>query len=390
MNNETKTTLEITSKISPILATEEKINKIKAEKPVLNPEIYITKYTSPISTAIQKAIDDDKQGMFYQREDGGIEQRGIVKYKDRKTEASIIFRNFFNNIEPKQFKDAYKDLSVRSCGKYTVFTKKVFAFAEGKLFEQYEATGGNTAVIFPDEEICTAMGTSQSYYSQRIEDTLKALNDILVSLKERGRSKKKGERDLLELPPIITVGHSNAQTLIEFHRIYPIHLKAWGYTQYVKNLLKTDDLHYKYAFDMGQYICELAREKRTEFKVRSIYERVQKLPRIEAIKSNRGSIDYKLFQPFENNRRHLNKICEGVFQLNYKGYENTKDDAPLFLNEKGKFDEELWLETMMTVEWNQQVKPNYDKLFNSRDKYAKQIEAPKRRKRKTKKEEAGE
>lgn len=355
--------------------------KKKEKLPVINPNIYFAKYTAPISTAIQKAIDDNKQGMLYIREDGQIEQRGIVTYNNRKGDASIIFKNFWE-MDTKEFKEAYNSLSTRSCGKYTVFTKKIFAFAESRLFEQYEMTNGNTVVIIPDKEIYEAMGKSQSYYSQRVEKSLLALRDIVLNFKEKGKGKKKGERDLIDISPITAIRHKKGITLIEFHSTYARHLSQWGYTQYNKALMRTDDNRYIFAFDLGQYICELAREGRTEVKVRSIYERVQKIPRIDIIKQQRGSILNKIFVPFENNRQHLNNICSGVFQLNYKGYENAEDEAPLFENENGNFDEEKWLDTMMTITWNKDTKPNYDKLFKNREKYANQIEAPKKRKKK--------
>lgn len=327
----------------------------------------MAKQTAPFSIAIDKAINDNKQGYIDYDEKGQYMQSALVVYDRKgKDKTEILFKRFFEAMDDKTFQEFQKASKVitRDSGVYNIFAKKIKHIFEGALFEQYENVG-NSILAIKDKDIAEMLGKPQSYISANIPNILDSLSDIQIkSFAIKGKTKL----DSFEKVNIIeAVKHEKGTSYLLFGQMYAYYLAQWGFTQYPKELLKTNDKKYQLAFDIGSYICEMKYQGRTRIKIKSIYERVTSIPRYEDVRDNMNrKYQERIYKPFDENIEYLNSFA--TFNINY---ENTD-----YFNDKDQIDFDKWLNTTMIVKWN--IEPNYKGLEKGRDIAKKRAEKKKK------------
>lgn len=358
--NDNKLTIEATLK-------EERKEKDLLPVAVIDSKIFMAKQTAPFSIAIDKAINDNKQGYIEYDEKGQYMQSALVVYDRKgKDKTEILFKRFFESMDDETFKEFQKASKVitRDSGAYNIFAKKIKHIFEGALFDQYENVG-NSILAIKDKDIAEMLGKPQSYISANISNILDSLSDIQIkSFTIKGKSKL----DSFEKVNIIeAVKHEKGTSYLLFGQMYAYYLAQWGFTQYPKELLKTNDKKYQLAFDIGSYICEMKYQGRTRIKIKSIYERVTSIPRYEDVRDNMNrKYQERIYKPFDENIEYLNSFA--TFNINY---ENTD-----YFNDKDQIDFYKWLNTTMVVKWN--IEPNYKGLEEGRSTAKKKAEKKKK------------
>lgn len=335
---------------------------------IINKKVFMAKQTAPFSIAIDKAINDNKQGFLEYDEKGQYTQSALVVYDRKgKDKTEILFKRFFEDMDDKTFQEFQKASKIitRDSGAYNIFAKKIKHIFEGALFEQY-ANNGNVPIAIKDKELANMLGKPQSYISANMPNILDSLSNIQI---KSYKIKKRSKLESFEKVNIIeAVKHEKGVSYLLFSQLYSYYLSQWGFTQYPKELLKTNDKKYQLAFDIGSYICEMMYQNRTKIKIKSIYERVTSIPRYEDVRDKQNrKYQEKIYKPFEDNIEYLN-----TFDTFHIDFENTD-----YINNKDKIDFDKWLDTNLIVTWN--IKPNYTNLEKGRKKQQKKIEKAKQR-----------
>lgn len=335
---------------------------------IINKKVFMAKQTAPFSIAIDKAINDNKQGYLEYDEKGQYTQSALVVYDRKgKDKTEILFKRFFEDMDDKTFQEFQKASKIitRDSGAYNIFAKKIKHIFEGALFEQY-ANNGNLPIAIKDKELANMLGKPQSYISANMPNILDSLSNIQI---KSYKIKKRSKLESFEKVNIIeAVKHEKGVSYLLFSQLYSYYLSQWGFTQYPKELLKTNDKEYQLAFDIGSYICEMMYQNRTKIKIKSIYERVTSIPRYEDVRDKQNrKYQEKIYKPFEDNIEYLN-----TFDTFHIDFENTD-----YINNKDKIDFDKWLDTNLIVTWN--IKPNYTNLEKGREKQQKKIDRAKQR-----------
>ncbi len=362
--------------IRNVFYQEEEKRQSISKKNVINTEIFDVKRTAPFSIAVDKAMNDNKQLVLDMDEESNkFIQSALVKYDTKKNITFIWFKNFFKDMSKEEFEEIkMSSILPRDSGPYNIFARKVKHIFEAKLFEVYD-NYGNIPLQIKDSELAELMNKPQSYISANITNILNSLLNIQITFREKYQPKNKNQDNFTKVHLVEAIKHEKGVSYLLFGQVYANYLAKWGFTQYPKALLKTNDKQYQLAFDIGSYICEMRYQNRNVVKIKSIYNRVTSIRRYEDVRDNGNRAYQKLiYKPFDENIQYLNSLS--LFNIEY---ENSD-----FLNSKNETDFEKWLDTNMIITWYADSEPNYERLEEGREENRKKAEKEKKKRSKKK------
>lgn len=339
----------------------EYLEEEKNEK-IIDYELFSAKNTAPFSIAIDKAMHDNKQGFldFYQEE---YHKSGLVVYDNSKHKIEIVFTDHFAELQ-EEFKNG--ELLGRSQGLYNTFAEKLKDIMEEKHFELFGKQDIASPVIIKikDTELADMLGKSQSTISRYIDSALKGLSNIRLSYIQKGKGGKKNS--FFSIPMFSGIGHEKGSgtTIFSFNPLYMNAFKYWGFTQYPKELKRTNDKNYPFAYEIGKYVSELLRTQDkpfVEITFRSIFSRVTKIPSYEEVsKTKKRNYQEKIYEPLFNSLEHLRELKVFDYTFNDKEY----------LTQRGYIDYERLSDTKIT--FTPYNVPNYARLNASREEAKKE------------------
>lgn len=356
---------------------------------VINFDLISPRYTAPFSVATDKAINErNKQYQFdllYTNPNEPPKPIFEVTYNTRASITSVKLREFGTiSIQEEKGKE------IQVFGEmlpYNTLTEKIKDIFEEQLFFNLPDILQNPNQIkemtLSCKEIATMLNVTPAYISKNIDAVSLALKSILIKFVD----KKVPNRsfDYIDIFSRVSKDGKTGKIIFSFNPYYILAISKWKYTQFPKNLKKTNDKKYPYAYELGKYFSELTREGRNKVTFRSIYERIARIPRFEEVKEKKGRNYHKyIYSPIENSIEHLQNLKIFKVHFNKKDYceysgnnENSDD-----FKESKKYDAEKWLDSTITFSWYNE--PNYIKLNASREKAKKEANKIKKKMKKGK------
>lgn len=421
MNNENNTTLEITSKVNPLIVTEEKVKdtilKLNGKPKNKNFDYAISSKTN---FWINKTISSNMQGRIEEKPmtkklikdleltgtNEDIRQDGLVTIKEGKNDyITVVFRGALGNLTRKEF-DELIEQKLDITGDLNLFTAKLKTLYDIQAFKQlskyyktdYQFNGINSndlIITIPTSEIAKELHCSKKTVSKNIGIALIKLRSLYV---EKGKVKKKMNKkytietlDDMELYQDKKLYKENKEikNSKQFAQLtlsikYAYHILGWGYVQVPKEILSYENLQ---AFELMDYISYLLRteEPTTDITRRTLLNNMPSIPTFEKVaKEEKYKRDYKtyIYNPFEKAIEYINKNSKIIY---IDDKEVEKIDVT---DSRGNTDKEKWQNVKLNIIVKEM--PNYDQQHQTKQLADKKAEKEIKKKRKTKKQNAEE
>lgn len=280
---------------------------------------------------------------------------GLIVIEDRTHKTEIIFEGNF---------EATGNYN------YNARTEKIKDVLEEHLVTQYQDIQ-NPTIYIPLKQLAKDINVKATDLRKRIVYILESLETIRLSYKTKGKLKKNPYFEDFESMRMVSSSGYNAETdIIEvnFDNKYAYSLATHQFFQLPKKYRQINDNTFQYAYPLAKYIYELCRQSRYEITFNSLYNQIKKIPRIEDVRKQRGSITQKIYEPLMKHFEELNEKEDFTI-----GFEN--EDFILVDNTKKNIDFEKMLNTKILIKWKN--KPDYNNLEKVKEKQRKLIEAKK-------------
>lgn len=348
------------------LAMQKEIDDIVKRKSEIEESRIDRSQTSLLSVA-QYKLDTDKS--FYDNMQNFIDYNfdknkfkdkimvnsGVVVYEDRTHKTEIVFEGNFEPIELYNF---------------NAQTEKIKDVLEEHLVTQYLETQNPT--LFIDlKTLSKEVGIRVDNLRQKIQTVVRSLETIRISYTTKGRLKNTFT-DFASIRFISSSEYHIETDLLEinFDNKYAYNLATHKFFQLPKKYRQINDNSFPYAYPLAKYVFELIRHNRTKIQFKSLYEQIQKIPRIEKIKEQRGSPTAKIYEPVQRHFNELNK--KGDFTISF-----ADEDFLIQGRANKNIDFDKMLETDVIITWHN--KPDYTNTLKKKERLQKRIEEQRNR-----------
>jgi len=276
-------------------------------------------------------------------------QSGVVVYENRTHKTEVVFEGNFE---------------VLGNYSYTAQTEKIKDALEEILVTQYLETQRPT--IFIDiKKLAKEINVKDFNLRKRIAYIMESLQTIRISYTTKGKLKNV-YTDFASLRLISSFEYHTKTDILEvsFDDKYAYILASHNFYQLPKKYRQINDNSYPYAYHLSKYIYELGRENRHKVTFKSVYDRVEKIPRIEDLKKIHASPTQKIYEPLMKCIKELNSKED--FEL---AFEN--EDFLIQNNNRKNLDFDKMLATNIIIKWKH--KPDYENLEKTKAFYQKKI-----------------